>query len=374
MTRVLRVVAAIVLAIGGLTAVSAGSASAAPVWSIVASPSPAQSELSAVACPSTTMCMAVGSKVAPDGRVMTLAERRTGAGWVVVATPNAPGAQSNSLRGVACPTVASCFAVGLSYSSAGSSNARMLIEHWNGTTWSVMTNPDHISGSAQLNGVACVNATLCYAVGQDAHAVVVRFAGGKWTERSTPDAPDTLLGVSCVSASDCTAVGRHGPPPDEDTVTKTSAVHWNGTVWSETATPNPVGAHTSLLQGVTCRNATLCFAVGLSDDHTLVERWNGKKWFIYVSPNRAGPGNALTAVSCPAVSPCVAVGGSGLAPSTKTLVETWNGANWSIMASPTPTSRAAALAGIACVSTVQCVAVGSSQTPTSQFTLVERYG
>lgn len=42
----------------------------------------------------------------------------------------------------------------------------------------------------------------------------------------------------------------------------TLANGWNGIGWSLESTPNPVGALSSILQGVSCASSTECVAVG----------------------------------------------------------------------------------------------------------------
>src|SRR2546430_16484945 len=63
-----------------------------------------------------------------------------GADWQIVASPNS-GNQPNSLNAVAAVTENDVWAVGAS-SSSDSSSSRTLIEHWNGTGWSVVRSPN----------------------------------------------------------------------------------------------------------------------------------------------------------------------------------------------------------------------------------------
>ena len=63
----------------------------------------------------------------------TLIEHRTGTGWAKVTSPN-PSTRGDQLLGVAALTSIDAWAVG--YYATGSGH-RTLIEHWNGTAWSV---------------------------------------------------------------------------------------------------------------------------------------------------------------------------------------------------------------------------------------------
>jgi hypothetical protein len=41
-----------------------------------------------------------------------------------------------------------------------------LVEHWNGTTWSIMSSPNRAGATDnELDGVSCTNDTNCYAAG-----------------------------------------------------------------------------------------------------------------------------------------------------------------------------------------------------------------
>ena len=77
--------------------------------------------------------------------------------WSIVSSPNS-GTGNNYLFGVSCLTSSSCTAVG-SYNGG----AQVLIESWNGTSWSIVPSPS--SGISSLHGVACVSSSFCTAVG-----------------------------------------------------------------------------------------------------------------------------------------------------------------------------------------------------------------
>ncbi len=81
-----------------------------------------------------------------------------------------------------------------------------------------------------------------------------------WTVQPVPAPPNgQLSGVSCTSTSACAAVGSYA---DSTGNIVTLAEQWNGTSWQVQSTPNPAGATTSILNGVSCTSATSCTAVG----------------------------------------------------------------------------------------------------------------
>jgi hypothetical protein len=81
-------------------------------------------------------------------------------------------------------------------------------------------------------------------------------------------------------------------------------LHWNGTTWTLTETPNQ-GGEGSLLRAITALSATDIWAVGQVQQldgtiSTLTERFNGTTWAVVASPNPGGVGNdSLDAVTSP---------------------------------------------------------------------------
>jgi hypothetical protein len=88
------------------------------------------------------------------------------AGAAVAATPGwaiqplrGPALPSSVLIAVSCTSATACTAV-------GSGNTRVLVERWNGETWSVQPTPKPAGSSdSVLMGVSCTSATACTAVG-----------------------------------------------------------------------------------------------------------------------------------------------------------------------------------------------------------------
>jgi len=347
-------------------------------WSIVAAPSgSSESQLAKVACPSTTSCLAVGHyATATTGR--TLTEQWNGSSWTFVASPNATGAIKSSLEGVSCPGATSCVAVGSSSDQTGAT--KTLAAQWNGTSWTIIPSPNPAAVvTSDLEAVACATTADCYAVGHSFDGSVNKtlaehWNGTSWSIVTSPNRNGSgdLHGVSCPSATSCFAVGESS--------SKTLVEHWNGTSWSLMTTPNPTGTAFDLLNGASCTSPTSCFAVGEwvsgSTGHTLVERWNGTSWSVVSSPNPPLTGAMeaiLNSVSCPSSTSCSAVG-TNLADTDKTLVERLNGTSWSLMTSPNPTAAINSdLSGVSCPSPTNCDAVGVWSSPASDYTLVERY-
>jgi hypothetical protein len=99
-------------------------------WKLV-SPD-AVSSFDAVSCPSTRVCMAVGT--ADSG---TLAQSWRGATWTSL-DPINPSGVSDSLFGVSCATPDACSAVGVTSTGTVSNT---LAEQWDGNAWHVEATP-----------------------------------------------------------------------------------------------------------------------------------------------------------------------------------------------------------------------------------------
>jgi hypothetical protein len=121
--------------------------------------------LYAVKCTSDTNCIAVGGTAADK----SLIERWDGTTWTVEPSPNR--SHDNTLHAIKCEKATSCLAVGgqalQSTSFRANSFGSPLIEHWNGTTWSIVPHHGPAStANGYLSGVACPTVQNCMAVGR----------------------------------------------------------------------------------------------------------------------------------------------------------------------------------------------------------------
>jgi hypothetical protein len=299
-------------------------------------------------------------------------------GWLVVPSPNAGSASSdNFLLAVSCASARACTAVGDYYNS--SDVARTLAESWNGRTWSVVPSPNAgpASSGNDLDGVSCVTATACTAVGDYKSSGIAGIEktlaelwnGTHWSVVHTPDAgpassDNHLASVSCASATACTAVGFYD---NNSGVVKTLIESWNGTRWSVVRSPSAgPAADLSTLAGVSCVSATACTAAGWYGNNTiektLIESWNGTRWSVVHSPNvGASRVNNFYGVSCVSAKACTAAGGYATSKGTeKTLIESWNGTRWSVVPSPNagPVSSGNVLNGLSCAPAATCTVAG----------------
>ncbi|TMB91861.1 MAG: hypothetical protein E6J45_04350 [Chloroflexi bacterium] len=239
-------------------------------WVIQSTPVPngaLGSALSGVSCRSATVCTAVGFYVNSSGVRLPLVERWNGTAWSIQAAPKPSGAKAATLYDVACPSTSLCLAVGNYVNS--SSVTVTLVERWNGSKWSIQPSPNPSGATAtMLTDVACPSTTSCTSVGNAVNSASVlvplaeRWNGTSWTVQATPTpagaVATVLSGVSCPSTTSCTAVGAYA---NSSNVTVTLAEHWNGSAWTVQLTPNPAAAKSSRLFGVSCATTALCEGV-----------------------------------------------------------------------------------------------------------------
>jgi anti-sigma factor RsiW len=286
-------------------------------WSSVPQPSTSPTNstssldtLYSVAAVSFNDVWAVGSYYPYGYPTQTLIEHWNGSRWSIIPSPNL-GISGNLLSAVAAVSANDAWAVG----SAGNET---LVEHWNGTSWSIVTSPITLTQAA-LNGVTAVSANDVWAVGyvdsntialaEQSDTLIEHWNGTRWSIAPSPDevsvppnsafstvsASNILNAVSAVSADDIWAVGSaYGNAPHM------LAEHWNGTRWSIVATPaigstpyfdpdNPDGGSHGGFRGVVAISANDVWAVGFGyfargSSNTLIEHWNGTTWLIAPSP------------------------------------------------------------------------------------------
>jgi hypothetical protein len=264
-------------------------------WSVVPTPNVGTigSQLQSVSARANNDIWAVGnfstSSTASGGR--TLIEHFDGTAWSVVASPS-PSSQGDFLTGVVALASNNAWAVGWFDDQAAGTLAPLVL-HWNGTTWSTVTAG--IPAGDILQSITAISPTDIWAVGEsagDGNNFELHWNGSRWTVAPFASFPNggqqTLMGVAAASTSDVWAVGSYAPTVFAEL--QTLAVHWNGTQWSQVTTPD-VDAFFNRLLSVAAVSSTDVWAVGYAyttnglDFHTLVEHWNGTQWSIVASPN-----------------------------------------------------------------------------------------
>ena len=132
--------------------------------------------------------------------------------------------------------------------------------------WSTTTPPSLAGSNPYLNGVSCISATSCFAVGGytdesgDSTPLVEFWNGAQWSIQSAPGftASSALSAVSCASSSSCVAVGDSYPVGSSND--KPFVDTWNGSEWQATTIPK-IHSFETLMGSDSCIKS-FCTAVG----------------------------------------------------------------------------------------------------------------
>jgi len=287
------------------------------------------------------------------------------ASWSKVDTPNASSAPINELNGVSCLSASNCWAVG-DYNLSNSTGSKTLVEQWNGSSWNIVSSPNLSNEGDQLNSVYCTSSSNCWAVGGGERngrpAVIEHWNGSTWSlETSGVSSVGDLQSVTCTSSSNCWAVGYSSANANSSS---SLVEQWNGSNWSTVSTPNSNQAEFS---SVTCTSASNCVAVGGTNtgdgSNSLIEQWNGSTWSKATTQNPNGYENSFSSVACISSSNCMAIGLSINTTATNYIVTNWNGSTWqdNTIANPTSISSVGPQA-ITCINSTDCWIVGTQST------------
>jgi hypothetical protein len=348
----------------GVSAHAATPAATSTDFSVVPSPSVNGATLVATAAIADNDIWAVGR--GGGNGPGTLAEHFDGTSWSVVTTPplpsggiNGPGGQ---FFGVAAAASNDVWAVGFKIGPDNPDFGLQLIEHWNGTMWSVDTTGPEIEGDT-LSGVAVVSSNNVWAVGASGgNALVEHWDGTNWSmvSNSVIAGAGRLSAVSADSANDVWAIGEagNGGPP---------ILHFNGTTWSQVASP---AVEATSITAISPTNVWAVGTVGVFFNHrtyrkAAIEHWDGTSWSIVSSPNptpSAGLDSFLRGITAISATNIWAVGSFNKSSGgAATLIEHWDGTSWTIISSPDPGTATNSLFGVTALSDGTVVAVGTQE-------------
>ncbi len=353
------------MAFASAVVVTCTPALADPTFSIISSPNPSASGnvVNALAALNPNDVWAVGfnnSNNLNDSR--TLIQHWNGRSWSTVRSPN-PGSPAscsrfnsgNVLNAAAAVSRSDVWAVGFSFSC--SALLKPMILNWNGRHWSVVPNPAlNVNDNAALNGVVALASDNIYAVGYQPApngavlTLIEHWDGTSWSVVASPNPSPTGNTLSAVAATPSGELWAVGDTVDQATTSiQTLTLHsTDGVNWSVVTSPNPLPPaflNQNVLAAVTAPSPNDVTAAGFILDFsnqrrlTLVEHWDGSSWQVVTSANpSSAPGslNVLTAVTSQSgktyaagYQANAATNGNFLA-----LIEQFDGAAWSIVGSP----------------------------------------
>lgn len=343
------------LLLAGLTGTAAGAASPA-----------GPAGLSAVSCPTTSWCMAVGSYVDRSHVRHAMALEWNGRAWRELRNP--PG---GVLRSVSCSSPSFCMA---------RSGLAGRTEVWNGRTWRAVASPQHAATAPSCGSRS--ECMLINSVGAAHSGSVVESWNGRawrtWAQQTSScplsEGPCFTNDVSCGSATSCVAAGATTNTGGSQQVI--GGFRWERTRWVTFRgwlpfDGNPANAYQVSCVGLFCMTTGSAFQEVANGDVAAADAWNGRshsstsaspKLGVLTCKSSFQPCAWTKAISCGSSASCmtITIGHGNLA---------WNGAAWT--AAPfAPAGSAAALGGLSCRAK-SCMAVGHKTASGRQSTLAE---
>jgi len=202
---------------------------------------PWASRVDAIACPSATVCHAIGLE--PNGGAIAL--RTSGSGWVASYLGQA---WPHTTLDVSCPSASFCLAT---------SGSAYRTWRWNGSTWANAAKTDD-GQLLDVESVSCTSSSSCTAVGDGRSG---RWNGKAWSVRDLFPIYGASYSMDCATSSTCLVVDDRG--------------RWwrgGGSTWTTAKSFDPTSEWVSDLS---CPNSSFCLATDLVGNAV---RWNGTTW------------------------------------------------------------------------------------------------
>ena len=370
-------------------------------WQKVSSPNVSgatsvNNQLLGVAAIAENNVWAVGWAQDPNGpsyTKRTLVQHFDGNLWSIVPSPNKTNDVVSELHSVSATSANDVWAVGFSHN--GNAPSRTLIQHWNGTQWSIVPSPSPDSQLNELRAVVALSVNDVWAVGHRGstkketplETLILHWDGGSWRQVASPNIPggaNQLSGISAISANNIWAVGSVSGAP--------LAMQWDGNEWSVVPTQVGGGLSTERLTAVSASAHNDVWAVGqgtglfTNQTFATIRHWDGFHWTQKVcyaasasNPPEGyeggGPDAYFTGIVAAASNDVWAVGARGSGP----MILHWDGRAWTTITHPRAFPNAAVLRGVAASSGGSAWSVGleiefhSSGSVTPQRTLINKY-
>jgi len=290
---------------------------------------------------SSTDAWAVGivDDFSQGGGYRTLTEHWDGARWSLVPSPNSTKTTWNQLSAVAAVASDDVWTVGIEgFSPYGS-----LIEHWNGTSWTIQ---DDGTPDTYLTSVSALGPDDVWAAGSTnyvGNGLIMHWDGTAWT-RTLIAGAIVFRGIVALAPNDIWAVGQQAHAGEGDF---TVAAHFDGTTWTRYPTPNPLRIHDidqNWLTSVTAVSSSDIWATGIARDHDygifdrpFMVHWDGTRWTLSPTPDPGGSSEDTDLWSGAAFGgdDAWAVGSVGNEPDWTTFTGRWDGSSWTQLASST---------------------------------------
>ena len=266
----------------------------------------------------------------------------TSGGWTQIPSPSI-GNFDNNLAAVSAGSATNVWAAGCYYAPSNSNVLQAMAEHFDGTSWTEYPLPNVGPNENCLLGVSALPSGPAWAVGYYVNAeyqqqtLIQHYDGSTWSVIPSPSPgarQNILYGVAALSDSDVWAVGAD---QDANGLWHPLTEHWNGTGWA-TVPAVDAGPGGNQLYAVTAVSPTSVYAAGQQagtgfPSQALLEHWNGKTWSVVTTPSNA---ETITPYAVTGNDSALAVAGDGetsTAPYT-TVVESGAPANLAFQSTP----------------------------------------
>jgi hypothetical protein len=150
--------------------------------------------------------------------------------------------------------------------------------HFNGTAWSAVPMPQAGTNTSTIGAVTDISPTDAWAVGEDIGAtsavggstLIEHWNGSSWSivPSPTPGADPGLTGIAARGPGDVYAVGSNLPSINGGTV-QGMILRWNGTTWAVDTDPT-AGSYSPLLAAAAVPGAANEWAVGTLSNSALI--------------------------------------------------------------------------------------------------------
>jgi hypothetical protein len=224
--------------------------------------------------------------------------------------------------------------------AAGQDSGTPLIDHYNGSSWSQSTLPSGpcsvfeadcnftgISGTSASDVIAVGNGTIPTSSGWQAESLAYLWNGSAWSALTVPASiPETAMDhLQVFSPTDAWAVGT--APNAAGTASVVGAVNWNGSTWTQVATPfsttvnltvNAISGDSASDIWIVGETATRGYTGGTRT--SVILHYNGSAWTQMTAPDNSG----LLDVDAVSPTDAWAIAADG-------AVLNWNGSAWSVV-------------------------------------------
>jgi Subtilase family len=227
-----------------------------------------------------------------------------------------------------------------------------LLEHWNGTRWSVQALGDETAGSFEgIQSLAALSPTDVWALPEGTDSRLLHWDGTAWASVSAPAMKG--MGFQAISALSPHDIWISGAVALSGNRTAPAALHWDGTKWTrltgvmppKVSWGNPIITTFVSISARADRDvwANVLQFVELPDGRTaqrtnFIEHWDGKSWSISKNPIQGLQDVHLTGIKAVAPDDVWSTGWTGgiVQPIPESIMLHWNGRSWRETGHPNP--------------------------------------